>query len=121
MAGRGETPMSSDHRRPGEPGDEETSVRKPRSRTNRLKLTAREKRVFGASSSILGVFSAIAGLVSFYVHGGTTVLLWSAGLLVVASVIFVIVNRNIGRRVGLPLLGAVSVLISAVIVAAAIG
>ena len=86
-----------------------------------LKLTARERKVFGASSAILGVFSATAGLVSFYVHGGTPVLLWSAGLLAVASVMFIVINRNIGRRVGLPLLGAVSALIAAVIVAAAIG
>jgi hypothetical protein len=113
--------VSSDQHQQSEPGD----VGKPKSTkghswAERLKLTSREKTVFTVSSVILGALSGTAGLVSFYVHGSTAVLLSSVGLLAVASA-FVAVNRGAGHSVGVPVLGALAALIGAVVVAGAIG
>ena len=72
----------------------------------RLKLTQRDKQVFGASAATLSVFSVVVGLVSSYVHSSTNALLLAFGVLVVASMGYLAISRAAGRRARVPLLPA---------------
>jgi hypothetical protein len=105
--------MSTDH----DGKDEEN----PASKKHRWKLEPDEVTRLSGSAGVFSVFSAVTSLVALYTHDPTVVLAWSAGLIVAAVALFVLINRGFKIKVPLPLPVLIGSLLATALAGAAIG